>query len=259
MLVGIGFISSTLMSCTGLETQTMSDSATLQIFMAGDSTMAIKDPSDYPETGWGVPFANFFDNSVKVINLARNGRSTKTFISEGRWQTVTDNIHADDYVFIQFGHNDEVPSKVDRYTTPDEYKANLNRFIKDVETAGAHAILMTPVVRRKFDESDHLVSTHPYAQLVREVAAEHPEVTFIDMEKITHDYFENLGPKDSSLRFMHLQPGVHPNYPDGRTDNTHYTEFGAREVAQLVLTELRKINYPLITHIRAADPKHLKK
>ncbi|WP_428241282.1 rhamnogalacturonan acetylesterase [Gynuella sp.] len=237
----------------------MTDSATLQIFMAGDSTMAIKDPSDYPETGWGVPFAKFFDKSVNTINLARNGRSTKTFISEGRWQAVIDNIHAGDYVFIQFGHNDEVPSKVERYTTPEEYKANLNRFIKDVETADAHAILMTPVVRRKFDQNDHLVSTHPYAQLVREVAAEHPEITFIDMEKVTHDYFENLGPKDSELRFMHLQPGAHPNYPDGRSDNTHYTEFGAREVAQLVLAELRKINHPLTKYIRVADPKHLKK
>src|SRR5205809_1988324 len=85
----------------------------IHVFMAGDSTMAIKDPKAYPETGWGMPFVQFWDSTVTVVNLAKNGRSTKTFISEGLWKTITDQATEGDYVFIQFGHNDEAKEKVE--------------------------------------------------------------------------------------------------------------------------------------------------
>ena len=258
-LISIGIFSLLIPACAGFKENHMQTATAPQVFMAGDSTMAIKEPSAYPETGWGVPFATFFNDSTKVVNLAKNGRSTRTFISEGLWQQVTNNLHAGDYVFIQFGHNDEVPSKVDRYTTSEQYQANLNSFIQDVEQAQANVILMTPVIRRKFGNDGKLTPTHPYAQLVREVALEHPEIVFIDMQKITHDYFEAMSPEASALRFMHLEPGLNPNYPDGRSDDTHYNELGAREAAQLVLLELKRINHPVVQLIRPADPKHLKK
>jgi len=119
----------------------------LKIFMAGDSTMAIKEVKAYPETGWGMPFAYFFDSTVTVVNRAKNGRSTKTFISEGLWKSITDEMQEGDYVFIQFGHNDEVKEKVDRYTTPDEYKTNLLRFVMDTRSKKAIPVLLTPVTR----------------------------------------------------------------------------------------------------------------
>src|SRR6266699_2064626 len=106
----------------------------IKIFIAGDSTAANKEVKAFPETGWGMPFAYFFDSTIVVDNRAKNGRSTKTFISEKLWQPVYDNLQEGDYVFIQFGHNDEVKSKVNSYTTPEEFKANLTRYISETRS-----------------------------------------------------------------------------------------------------------------------------
>jgi lysophospholipase L1-like esterase len=227
-----------------------------QILMAGDSTMAIKDPKDYPETGWGVPFATFFAEDVKVYNFSKNGRSTRTFREEGLWQQLLDLCHPNDIVFIQFGHNDEVPSKVDRYSTPEQYKDNLIQYIKEVREKKAQAILLSPITRRYFNEIGVIDPTHPYTELVKEVA-EQTGVEYIDMDKISRDYFSALGESNSTIRFMHIKPGIHPNYPNGVRDDTHFNELGAREVAQLLLTELRARNHPLLKQLRQVDPKHL--
>ncbi|MDQ6755816.1 MAG: GntR family transcriptional regulator, partial [Bacteroidota bacterium] len=101
----------------------------IKVWLIGDSTMSIKEVKAYPETGWGMPFAYFFDSSIIVDNRAKNGRSTRTFISENLWQPVVENLKEGDYVFIQFGHNDESKEKTDRYTTPEEYRNNLIKFI----------------------------------------------------------------------------------------------------------------------------------
>ena len=226
------------------------------VYMAGDSTMAIKDVKDYPETGWGMPFQYFFSDSVTVDNRAKNGRSTRTFIEEGRWQSIVEALQPGDFVIIQFGHNDEVEHKKDRYTTPDQYKANLARFIRDTRAHGAHPLLMTPVTRRYFDSDGRIKHTHPYSPLVREVARAE-KVTFIDMDEITRAYFQAEGDRDSALRFMHIPPNTHPNYPVGVRDDTHFNQLGAREVAQLVLKELEKMHHPLAQKLRTPDPKHL--
>ncbi|WP_288131101.1 rhamnogalacturonan acetylesterase [Microbulbifer sp.] len=241
---------------SALAAEEAAERETTKVFMAGDSTMSIKDIKDYPETGWGVPFAVFFEDGIEVDNRARNGRSTRTFIEEGRWAGIMEELQAGDYVVIQFGHNDESESKKDRYTTPKEYKANLARFINDVRAADAEPILMSPITRRYFDGANKIKHTHPYAPLVREVAAEE-EVFFIDMEVVTREYFQAMGDRDSALRFMHIAPGKHPNYPVGVRDDTHLNHMGAREVAQLVLDELRKREHPLSKRLRTPDPKHL--
>ncbi|MDP5032179.1 MAG: rhamnogalacturonan acetylesterase [Paraglaciecola sp.] len=228
----------------------------LKILMAGDSTMAIKDLKDYPETGWGMPFATFFNESVAVHNFAKNGRSTKTFRSEGLWQELIDLCQTGDYVFIQFGHNDESESKVDRYTTPAQYRQNLINYINEVRFKKAHAILLSPVTRRNFNEQGSIKLTHPYSELVKQVAEE-TKVEYIDMDTLSRDYFTELGEQDSLVRFMHIAPDLHPNYPNGVKDNTHFNELGAREVAQLVLAELKQRKHPLLQHLRPVDPKHL--
>jgi lysophospholipase L1-like esterase len=129
----------------------------IKIFLAGDSTMSVKETSAFPETGWGMPFTAFWDSSITIFNLAKNGRSTKTFISEGLWKSIQERSGAGDYVFIQFGHNDESIEKLGRYTSPDSFTMNLTRFIKDTRDKKAIPILITPVARRKFDASgrDH--------------------------------------------------------------------------------------------------------
>ena len=142
------------------------------IYMIGDSTMADKTVRAYPETGWGMPFHYMFDSTVKVDNRAQNGRSTRTFIAEGRWNSVLKTLSKGDYVLIEFGHNDEVPTKRS-YTAPEAFVANLKTFIKDTRAKGATPVLLTPVARRHFDSTGHLVDTHPvYGPLVVKTARE---------------------------------------------------------------------------------------
>jgi lysophospholipase L1-like esterase len=226
------------------------------IHMAGDSTMAIKDVKDYPETGWGVPFSIFFDNTVEVRNYAQNGRSTRTFIELGLWQRIFDHLQPGDFVIIEFGHNDEADYKPDRYTTPEQYKTNLTRFITETRQKGATPILLTPITRRKFDKNGEIQETHAYTPLCIEVAKA-TDVEFIDMDAVTRDYFQAMGDRDSAVRFMHIPPDTHPNYPNGVRDDTHLNHLGAREVAQLFLAELKRRGHPLASRLRVPDPKHL--
>jgi len=220
----------------------------ITLYMIGDSTMSIKDPGAYPETGWGMPFAGFFDNTVTVDNRAKNGRSTKTFITEGLWKPVATNMKQGDYLIIQFGHNDEVKTKTS-YATETEFRDNLTLFITAAKNKAANPILITPVTRRKFDNAGKVEDTHVvYAQIVREVAAKN-NVPLIDLDSLSMQLLQKLGPAQSALLFNQLVPGEHPNYPDGKTDNTHFNELGARLMAELVLSDIKRQHIGLETHI----------
>src|SRR6476646_3837476 len=102
----------------------------ITVWLIGDSTMANKEVKAFPETGWGMPFANFFDSSVVVDNRAKNGRSTSSFLQEGLWKPVIENMNEGDYVLIQFGHNDEVETKK-TYTTKEQFTANLAIYVNE--------------------------------------------------------------------------------------------------------------------------------
>lgn len=226
------------------------------VYMAGDSTMAFKPVKDRPETGWGMPFSQFFDADIEVENHAMNGRSTRTFIEEGRWDSIESSLQKGDFVIIQFGHNDESERKKDRYTTPEQYKSNLARFIRETRAKGARPLLMSPITRRYFRGDGTIRHTHPYTPLSREVAEEE-KVDFIDMDAITREHFQQQGDQNSALRFLHIKPNVHPNYPNGVRDDTHLNQLGAREVAQLALREMKKMGHPLSEKLRDPEPKHL--
>ncbi|MEY4332959.1 MAG: hypothetical protein RLZZ196_1697 [Bacteroidota bacterium] len=226
-----------------------------KIWLCGDSTIAIKQTTAYPETGWGMPFVYFWDSAIEVKNLAKNGRSTKTFINEGLWNQVIKEATEGDFVFIQFGHNDESEEKKDRYTTPDEFKSNLVKFVKETRALKATPILLTPVSRRKFNESGEALETHQvYSQLVKEVA-QFENVLFIDLDKKSKSLYQEFGKDNSTLLFLQLKPGEHPNYPEGKIDNTHFSELGARLIAQLVLKETIALNTDLNNHIIISKKK----
>ena len=130
--------------------------------------MCIYQPDSSHLTGWGMPFAKFFDSTVTIINKAVGGESTRTFIEEKLWQPVSDNLKAGDYLLIQFGHNDESKDKGERYSTPEEFKANLSRYVTETRNKKAIPILITPVARRKFDEAAKIKETHlGYSDFVR--------------------------------------------------------------------------------------------
>lgn len=224
------------------------------IYLIGDSTMSQKAVAAWPETGWGMPFSYFFDATIHVDNRAKNGRSTRTFISENLWKPVVENLKKGDYVFIQFGHNDESKEKTDRYTSPEEYKMNLQKFVEEIRSKGATPVLLSPVSRRQFDKDGYVKETHPlYSEAVKEVA-EKMKVVFIDMDSKSRELYQEFGPENSKLLFLQLAPEEHPNYPEGKIDNTHFNELGARKIAQIVLHEIKKDLPGLAAHIRPPLP-----
>lgn len=226
----------------------------IKVYLIGDSTMSIKQTKAYPETGWGMPFVYFFDSTVTVDNRAQNGRSTRTFIDEGRWQPVADNLQAGDYVFIQFGHNDEVPTKKS-YTTEDAFKVNLAKFINETRAKNATPVLITPAARRKFDSTGRIEGTHDrYSELVRSVAKEH-KTPLIDLDKQSQALLQEFGVEGSRLLFNQLKPGEHPNYPRGVEDNTHFNELGARKMAQIVLANIKELKLELSNRVVNSNPK----
>lgn len=220
----------------------------IKVYLIGDSTMSVKQVKAYPETGWGMPFTAFFDSTVQVDNRAQNGRSTRSFMTENRWTPVVGNLQEGDYVFVQFGHNDEVPTKA-TYTRPEEFTANLIKYITDTKSKKAVPILVTPVARRKFDANGHITGTHDaYSALVRTVAQEQG-VALIDLDKISQQLLEKMGPENSKLLFNWVEPGEHPNYPQGKQDDTHFSELGARKMAELVLAQIKALNLELADRI----------
>jgi len=229
----------------------------ITVYLIGDSTMADKEVSAYPETGWGMPFHYFFDSTVVVDNRAKNGRSTRTFIEEGRWKPVVEHLNPGDYVLIQFGHNDEVPTKKS-YTTPEQFTANMVKFVTESRDKKAVPVLITPVARRKFDSSGKIEETHAiYTQLVKDVAAKY-KVPLIDLDAKSQELVQQFGPESSKYLYNYLSPGENPHYPEGHKDDTHFSELGARKMAEIVLSEIKNLDLGLANHIRVVPVKEKK-
>ena len=252
---------------------------TTTIFIIGDSTAAKKDLSKgSPERGWGMALQCYFDEAfIRVDNHAVNGRSSKSFIGEGRWKQVLDKLQPGDYVVIQFGHNDEKPGET-RHTDPGStFDYTLAKYVRETREKGGIPILMNPVVRRNFaqkqvssagddeslrnttfkdganvQEGDSLVDTHGlYAVAPRDVA-QRMNCLFVDANKITHDLEQSLGVEKSKKLHMWYKPGEHPALPKGRQDNTHYNIYGAHQVAKLLADALCE-EIPLLSKYRTND------
>ena len=220
----------------------------IQLFTIGDSTMANKKAVAYPETGWGQVLGKYFDDQVIVHNHARNGRSSKSFIDEGRWKTVRDSLQPGDYVFIQFGHNDEKEYDSTRYTTPyGTYSDNLAKFVNESRAKGAIPVLFTPIVRRHFDDQGTLVNSHGnYPDALRQLAAR-MNVPLIDLEKLTRHLVDSLGPEKSKKLYVWTRPNE--KYPEGHKDNTHLNVEGAHKVAELAAEAVKMLSLGLSEHI----------
>ncbi|HRB11777.1 MAG TPA: GDSL-type esterase/lipase family protein, partial [Vicinamibacteria bacterium] len=220
------------------------------IHLAGDSTMAEKLAEKRPETGWGEMLQPLFKQGVEVRNYAKNGRSTRTFISEGLWDGLIANVKEGDYVFLQFGHNDESKEKVDRYTPPADYRANLARFVAETRARKATPVLMTPVMRRRFDPSGALQDTHgEYPDLVRALARE-TGAPLLDLHLESGRVLAEYGPEGSIPLFLQLKAGENPNYPNGIADNTHFSPKGAALMAERVAASVRSTALPLARELK---------
>ena len=220
------------------------------LFIVGDSTAAHKLVDRRPETGWGEALQQWFDlDNVRVENHARNGRSTRTFVSENRWSTVLTRLKRADVVLIQFGHNDASKDRPDRYTPPEEYRKYLVQFIADVRSRHATPVLMTPVMRRRFRAGQFYDSHGEYPDIVRAVAKEQ-NVTLLDLHRRTEQLIKRHGEEGSKKLFLQLKPGENANYPEGVDDNTHFSPLGAELVAAEVAEAIRESQLPIAKHLR---------
>ena len=225
--------------------------APITVHLIGDSTMADKpDPAHNPERGWGQSLPAYFDSGVVVVNHAVNGRSSKSFIAEARWDSVKRVLHPGDYVFIEFGHNDEKSEDSTRYAAADgAYKENLTRFIRDTRTAHATPILFTPIARRQWSDKGELTETHgQYPAAVRAVATQQG-VQLIDLGQLTGELLKSYGVEKSKSLFVWTTEGQFPAFPLARSDNTHLSPAGAALVAQLAVKRVRALDGALAPHV----------
>lgn len=245
------------------------------VFMIGDSTMANKKlDGNNPERGWGQMLPGFFTEDIRVDNHAVNGRSSKSFIDEGRWDRVIAQVQKGDYVFIQFGHNDEKPDEA-RHTDPGTtFDANLRRFVRETREKGGIPVLFSSIVRRNFrvdstavlkddhpdeatghhyEEGDELIDTHgAYLDSPRRVAQEEG-VAFIDMNRLTHELVQGMGPEESKKLYMWIPANLVPACPKGKEDNTHLNIYGARVVAGLAADAVAEALPELGKYVRHYD------
>lgn len=256
----------------------------ITIFTIGDSTMANKKlEGENPERGWGQMLSRYFTNDITIDNHAVNGRSSKSFIDEGRWDVVLSKIQKGDYVFIQFGHNDEKDDPK-RHTDPGTtFDANLKKFVEETRAKGGIPVLFNSIVRRNFGKADgnavadaikqddirtgidtnvqqknveeglELIDTHgEYLNSPRNVAND-LNVVFIDMNSLTHKLIEGMGPEKSKELFVWVKPQTIPALPDGREDNTHLNVYGASVVAEMAVKAVTKAIPELQQYVRHYD------
>lgn len=206
----------------------------LRIVLVGDSTVTDK-------SGWGFGFKQFLDDRVECINAAANGRSSKSYIREGRWVKALE--LKGDYYLIQFGHNDE-PHKGDRATDPNTtYRQFMTCYIDEARAIGAKPVLVTSLTRRKFDESGKIKSTlTPYVEVVKSLAAE-KEVPLVDLHASSIELCEKVGP-EKCREFS-------PKKKDGRFDTTHLNAKGSVVFARLVVERLVQVVPELKQYFRS--------
>ena len=214
-----------------------------RIYWAGDSTVQTNTITTYPQTGIGQVMSLYLKEGITVCNHAKNGRSTKSFLNEGRLEAIDAAITEGDYLFIQFGHNDEKNEDPTRYTEPfSTYMENLKIFIDTARRHGAKPVLITPLERRCFVEEKHLgIGAHSdYVAAMKQIAAQQ-NVPLVDLYSYSRAELKKAGPEDSVKWFMHLAPGEYASCPEGKVDNTHLKYEGAVTFAGLIAKGLYEL------------------
>lgn len=222
------------------------------IYTIGDSTMANKkDPDKNPEHGWAQVLQPFFKDNFVVENKAVNGRSTKSFINENRWDSIYKKLKKGDYVLIEFGHNDEKIEDSTRYTNPHtSYRYNLIKFINESRKKGAIPILLTSIARRNFNEKGVLVPTHGDYPLETRLTAQEYELPFIDLEYYTEQLEQSYGPEKSKQLHLHFKAGENTYYDKDKADDTHLSLKGASAIAQIVVNQIKLLNDPTVEKLK---------
>lgn len=222
------------------------------IFIAGDSTATDRLPAAYPEMGWGMMLPCGLVPGVKVDNRAIAGRSTKTFIGEGRLDRILGDLARGDVVLIQFGHNDASLAKPERHVEPEPgFRNNLQLFVDRIRASGGTPVLLTPVTRRSFENGKAKADFAPYSAVTRSVAKD-MNVPLIDLESLSRAWLDAQGIEGSKRFYLHYSAadGI-ARWPKGKADDTHFSELGARRIADLVAGALRDLGLPVSRFVLA--------
>ncbi|WP_419666415.1 rhamnogalacturonan acetylesterase [Streptomyces phaeochromogenes] len=221
--------------------------ATGTVYIASDSTAQTYNSRYYPQAGWGQKLSSFLSSNITVANHAIGGRSSRSFIEQGRLAAIHQVIKAGDYLFVQFGHNDATVSNPERYTSPADYKEYLrNDYIRATRARGATPVVVTPVSRRSYNASTGKfnVSFPAYVDAAKAVAREEG-APLVDLAAASRVYLDGVGIEGSKGIFLWLTAGQYPNFPNGVQDNTHFQERGAVEMARLVARAVAGLGLPI--------------
>ena len=217
----------------------------MDIYMMGDSTMKFNNYYSYPQCGWGQGLELFVKEDIRIYNYAENGRSTKSFIDEGRFNKILERIKPGDYVICSFGHNDEKEYDPLRYTKPfDEYQKNLLYFASEVNKKKAHIVFATSITRHMFENGKCVNSHGDYPKAMLELCKAH-NFTCVDLNKITMELYTALGEEETKKFHMIFGKNIYNNYPDGKDDHSHLVLNGAVTIAHLFVREISKTNDPI--------------
>lgn len=217
------------------------------IFLCGNSTVVDQDYE--PWASWGQIIPRFFNDKVCFANYAESGESANTFIAVGRLKKALTQMKKGDYIFMEFGHNDQKqkgPGKGAFYS----YMTSLKTFIDEARARGAHPILVTPTQRRSFGPDGKIRDTHEdYPEAMRWLANKE-NVPLIDLNEMTRTFYEAMGVEASKKAFVHYPAGTYPNQEKDFADNTHFNPYGAYEIAKCIIEGMKQLNLPIIEHLR---------
>ena len=222
----------------------VSDSTSFSIYVVGDSTVQTYKDNVYPQTGWGQVLGYFFDASrVKVNNYAIGGRSSRTFIEEGRLDEVKGKLQKGDFLFVQFGHNDRDYSKAARYVEPSQFSGYIQKYVDAGKAKGANVVLVSPM---NLNGSRNVFSTgnNNYdARGMMQTVAKNNKIPFVDLNMKSYNTYNTTykSMPDYVTRYLYkkLEKGEYPNFPDGVNDGTtHFQEMGSMGHAQMICEEL---------------------
>lgn len=217
-----------------------------RVFLAGDSTVqSYREEADRPLAGWGQKIGDYFNENVQFFNHAMGGRSSKSFISEGRLEVILQQLQAGDYLFIQFAHNDEKSEDERRYTEPyTSYQECLRVYVNEARNRGAIPVLISPVERMKFNEAGRIDRSHGEYPAAMEQLAQEMDVLYIDLHRKSIRLFQQMGEEALKRTFLWLKPGEYAAYPDGIEDRTHFCLEGAYQIAGLVVEGIQELDLP---------------
>lgn len=242
-------------SVCAMEVERVDDAVT--VFLCGNSTVV--DQDNEPWCGWGQMLPRFLDDKICVANYAESGESASSFIGAGRLKKIMSKIKPGDYVFVEFGHNDQ------KQKGPNDgpwasYTTNLRRFITETRAHGGIPVLVSSMHRRNFDENGKVVNTlGEYPDAVRKLASDE-NVALIDLNALSKILYEAWGPTESIKAFVHYPANTYPGQTKALADNTHFNSYGGYELAKCILLGIRKSLPDLAAHIRTDfqgfDPAH---